>query len=196
MWFCFNLASDVVLPYFGRNSFWNLYQYFWRNFFCKFNFILLQLCILLFVWEEIYSIMFNNICGENSSESCTWYCYHYIPYFIIWEEIYSEICTNIWEGISSESFTSYSYYHVSYFMIWEEIYSENCTNMWGEYSSERWPGYFNHCVSYFYVWEEIYSENCINILLKVVLYIVTIIYPTSLFGKKFIPKFVPIFGLG
>ena len=81
MWFCFNLASDIVLPYFGRNSFWNLYQYFGRKFFCKFNLILLQLCILLFVWEEIYFIMFNNICEENSSESCTWYCYHYIPYF-------------------------------------------------------------------------------------------------------------------
>ena len=142
MWFRFNLAFDIVLPYFGRNSFWNLYQYFGRKFFCKFNLILLQLCILLYVWEEIYSIMFNNICGENSSESCTWYCYHNIPYFIIWEEIYSEICTNIWEGISSESFTLYCYYQVSYFMIWEEIYSENCTNMWGEYSSERCTWYF------------------------------------------------------
>ena len=35
-----------------------------------------------------------------------------------------------------------------------------------------------------------------KILLKVVLDVVTIIYPTLLFGKKFIPKFVPIFGLG
>ena len=33
-----------------------------------------------------------------------------------------------------------------------------------------------------------------EIPLKVVLDIVTIIYPTLLFGKKFIPKFVPIFG--
>ena len=44
-WYCYHYVS--YFSFLGRNLFWNVYKYLGRKFFCKFNFILLPLHILL-----------------------------------------------------------------------------------------------------------------------------------------------------
>ena len=146
--------------------------------------------------------MFNNIWGENSSESCTWYCYHYIPHFIILEEIYSEICTNIWEEFLLKALlhiVTIMYPTLSFgkkFILTivpicgENIHLKGVLDIFA-FVYHTVLDIFAIVYHTFMFGKKfipkIVSIFAKKILLKVVLDIVTIIYPTLLFGKKFIP---------
>ena len=87
-----------------RNLFRNLYQYVGENILLKGVFNIFTIVYHTFMLGKKFILKrLPNIWEENSSSSCTRYCYHYMSYVYIWEEIYSEICSNICEESSSES---------------------------------------------------------------------------------------------
>ena len=190
-WSLFLLS--ILYCKFGRHLFWNLNKYLGRKFFCKFYLILFPLCILLLCFRR--NIFWNayQYWEENSSENCTWLCYHYVSCFWFWEEIYSEMCTNILEEISSESFIWHCYYRVTYFFIEEEIYSEICS----KYLGRKFVWYFYliflplciilWCLGRNLFWN-VYRIFGKKILLKVLLDIVAIKHPNFTFLKKFIQQ--------
>ena len=101
-------------------------------------------------------------------------------------------CTNIWEEISSESFPLYCYYQVSYIFILKEIYSE-IVPICGENILLKGLLDIFTIVYHTFMFGKKFIPKIVSIfgkkiLLKVVLDIVTIIYLSLLFGKKFLLK--------
>ena len=95
---------------------------------------------------------------------------------------------NIWEENSSSSCTRHCYHYVSYVYIWEEIYFKFVPifvkKILLRVAIDIWKKVILKFVP-------IFGKK---FLLKALLDIVTITYPTLLFGKKFILKIVPMFG--